>query len=316
MGKFVRTPVSTVEPIRIPKHLVYSSIFFLLFFQIFSLAQADAKNNDLPEHELAAGILPLPPSYGKVIFRYNENSPKKIYIIGINHRNCQSRANGSNTAKTQVEVYRIGEWLNRNRQIDLLLPEGYFNPSNPLDDLHLVRQAPPTNNSIIEKKLADDALFVNAETLLMEHFQMPACQVEDRGLYDEVLNRVIKLKGEANDSTACLSLREEIQYLQEKRTAAILQKIPAVIEENFHNGNINSENALFTIGLNHIDTIIKYIEQKAIHIQPPSSNSPIKEDYVADLALLKEGFGIIIIIPYTLVNNQEALKVSKLSGVI
>jgi hypothetical protein len=224
--------------------------------------------------------------------------------------------NGSNTAKTQVEVYRIGEWLTRNRQIDLLLPEGFFSPSNAIDDLHLVRKNIPTNNSIIENKLADDSHFVNAEILLMEHLQMPACQVEDRGLYDAVLNRVIKLKDEANDPAGCLSLRTEIEYLQEKRTAAILQKIPAVIDKNFHNGNISSENALFTIGLNHIDTIIKYIEQKAISIQPPSSNSPMQDDYVADLALLKEGFGIIIIIPYTLVNDQEALKDTKLSGVI
>jgi hypothetical protein len=184
-----------------------------------------------------------------------------------------------------------------------------------MGDLRLVRQNSSTNKSIIEKKLADDALFVTAETLLMEHFRIPASQVEDRGLYDEVLNRVIKLKGEANDS-ACLSLREEIQYLQEKRTAAILQKIPAVIEENFQNGNIKSENALFTIGLNHIEPIIKYFEQKAIHIQPPSSESPIKEEYVADLALLKEGFGVIIILPNTLVNNEKALKISQLSGVI
>ena len=316
MRKFVLAPVSTGKPNRIPNHLIYPGIFFLLLFQIFSLAQADAKYNDLPEHELAAGISPLPPSYGKVIYRYNENSPKKLYIIGISHRDCQSRLNGGNTAKTQVEVYRIGEWLTRNRQVDLLLPEGFFNPSNAIDDLHLVRQGIPMNNSIIETKLTDDSHFVNAEILLMEHLQMPACQVEDRGLYDAVLNSVIKLKEEANDPADCLSLRAEIKYLQEKRTAAILQKIPAVIKKNFHNGNINSETALFTIGLNHIDTIIKYIEQEAIHIQPPSSNSPMKDDYVADLALLKEGFGIIIIIPHTLVNDQEALKVTKLSGVI
>jgi hypothetical protein len=316
MGKFVLAPVIIAKSHRIPSPLIYSGIFFLLLFQIFSPAPADAKCDDPSEHELTAGILPLPPSYGKVIYRYNEKSPKKLYIIGISHRDCQSRLNGSNTAKTQVEVYRIGEWLTRNRQIDLLLPEGFFNPSNATDDLHHIRQSIRTNNSTIEKKLTDDSHFVNAELLLMEHLQMPACQVEDKGLYDAVLNRVLKLSDEANDPADCLSLRTEIEYLQEKRTATILQKIPAVIEKNFQNGKIGSENALFTIGLNHIDTIIKYIEQKAIHIQPPSTNSPIKDDYVADLALLKEGFGIIIIIPQTLVNDQEALKVTKLSGVI
>jgi hypothetical protein len=316
MQRFISAPQYTGKPNRLFNHPVFFSVFFLFFFLFFPLPRADANFDNLPECETATNAPLLPSAYGKVIYRYNENSPKKLYIIGINHRDSQSRLNGNKTAKTQAEVYRIGEWLNLNSKLAVLLPEGFFSTTNAVADLHPVRQSASLDNSLLEQKLTDDSCFVNAEMLLMEHFQTPACQVEDRQLYDAVLNTAVKLKAKADDPVACQSLRAEIDSLQEKRTAAILQKIPEVIEEKFLNGSIKSENALFTIGLNHIGTIINYLEQKTIHIQPPSSNPLTKDDDVADLKLLKEGFGIIIIIPNTLVQDQTIMKMSKLIGFI
>jgi hypothetical protein len=305
--RIIITPQNTVKPGRTLHHFFYTGFFFFLFFQIFVLTGVHAKLNDLPEHDPTAAIPRLPPAYGTVIYRYNENSPKKLYIVGISHRNSCSRLNGDNTAKTQAEVYRIGEWLKQNGKLDLLLPEGFFSTSKTGEEFHLIQQGSPLDGNILEKKLGDDSHFVNAEMLLIEQLKMQVGQVEDRWLYDAVLNRMVKLENHDSDPATIQSLRAEIDYLQERRTAAILQKIPAVIENSCRNGNVKDENALFTIGLKHIGTIISYLEKNKIHIQSPPFPSDVKDDYVADLNLLKEGFGIIIIIPDTLVQDQETL---------
>ncbi len=299
------------ESNRILRHLVCSGISFLLFFQFFSLPRADATCNTPSEHAPAAEIGSLPPAYGKVIYSYNETSPKKLYIIGIDHRDSVSRLNGSNTAKVQADVYRIGEWLNRYRHLDLLLPEGFFGASKTFSEVRPARQNAPLDNGMLEQTLTNDTHYVNAEMLLMEQYRMPACQVEDRHLYDAVLHRIVRLEDNADNPSSCRLLRTEINYLQERRTAAILQKIPEAIKERTLTSGIKCENALFTIGLDHINTIIRFLKQREIHIQSTPSMSEAKDDYVADLKLLKEGFGIIIIIPKALAyESQERIKLS------
>jgi hypothetical protein len=307
MVRYIFTPQNAAHSTRLI-HLISSVIFLLLFFQAFVLPQAHARINDQPEDKPAAAIPTLPPAYGTVIYSYNENSPKKLYIIGISHRNSCSRLNGNDTAKTQAEVYRIGEWLNQNSKLDLLLPEGFFSTPETSKDFTAVKKGTSLDSDILEKMLADDSLYVNAEMLLMKQLQMQAGQVEDRWLYDAVLNRMVELDNHAGDPATIQSLRAEIDYLQERRTAAILQKIPETIECSCQDGNSQGKNALFTIGLKHINTIISYIEKNKIHIQSPASPLlGVKHDYVADLNLIKEGFGIIIIIPNTLVQNREVL---------
>jgi hypothetical protein len=307
MVKNIFTPQNFAHDTRLT-YLISFVIFFLSFFQACVLTEAHAKLNDQPEHKPTVAISTLPPAYGTVIYRYNENSPKKLYIIGISHRNSCSRLNGSDTAKAQAEVYRIGEWLNQNSKIDLLLPEGFFSTPKTGEDFSVVKKDTSLEKDILEKKLADDSRYINAEMLLIEQFQMQAGQVEDRLLYDAVLNRMVELDNHSGDPATIQSLRAEIDYLQERRTAAILQKIPETIECSCENGNAQGKNALFTIGLKHIDTIINYIEKNKIHIQCPASPLlGVKQDYVADLNLIKEGFGIIIIIPNTLVQNREVL---------
>ena len=302
----------TGTPNRVLRYLLCSGNFFLLFFLIFSLPQANATFNNPKENEPAAEIPSLPAAYGKVIYSYNENSPKKLYIIGIDHRDSLSRLNGNNTAKVQADVYRIGEWLNRNCHLDLLLPEGFFGSSKAFADLYPARQRTPLNNSMLEQMLANDAHYVNAEMLLMEQYQLPACQVEDQQLYDAVLHKLVKLEDNADDPSSCRLLRTEISHLQERRTIAILQRIPDAIKESFLNGSIKNENALFTIGLNHINTIITHLQKKAIHIQSSFPHAPTQDDDV-DLKLIKEGYGIIIIIPNALAHESQ--KMTRLSSI-
>src|SRR4030043_519625 len=64
--------------------------------------------------------------YGEIIYQYNEKSPQQLYVSGMSHRDSLTRRNGSQTSRVQAEIYKIGEWLIHNRELELLLPEGYF----------------------------------------------------------------------------------------------------------------------------------------------------------------------------------------------
>ncbi|MDR3629980.1 MAG: hypothetical protein P4L42_06565 [Desulfocapsaceae bacterium] len=275
---------------------------------------ANAKSDIIQQDSPTVRVPSLPLAYGRVVYTYNENSPKKLYIVGISHRDSKNCLNGDNTVKTQLEIYRIGEWLKQNNQLDILLPEGFFNPANAISNPPPAQQRVSLDNTVLERQLADNSRFVNAEMLLMEQFQIPAGQVEDRPLYNAVLNRMLQLEDNAADPASCRCLKAEIDSLQEKRTAAILQKIPAAIDEEFRDGKKRSENAMFTIGLNHIGTIIRYLERNKIQIQSSTSPSATQNNDVADLNLLKEGFGIIVIIPNTLTHDPEALKMTNLEN--
>ena len=251
----------------------------------------------------------LPQSLGKIVYRYNENSSKTLYIIGIDHRDPLRYRPDGKTVAAQNEIYRIGEWLQRNRNTDLLLPEGFFGNS----EISRPRSGVPDDGAI-RRELADDSRFVNAEMLLMEYDRMRACQVEDRHLYSAVLDRLVKLEKAADDPAACVSLQTEIDSLQQKRTTAILQKIPSVIQAEYASGRIPNRNALFTIGLKHIGTIIHYLENDGTRVGLSPSDPGKEQARIPELDLLKEGFGIVIIIPRSLVHEDEVLRPTELAG--
>ena len=47
-------------------------------------------------------ISELPALFGEVIYRYNEKSPLRLFVIGIGHRDAVTRKNGSTTSKVQA----------------------------------------------------------------------------------------------------------------------------------------------------------------------------------------------------------------------
>jgi hypothetical protein len=306
-----------VSKTRIIRRLILSGVFFLSSLQTVTFAQAHFDSKNVREQNTqSTAMFSLPSTYGKIIYRYNETSPNKVYIIGISHRDSRTRLNGSNTAKTQTEVYKIGEWLNHNRNLDLLLPEGFFNAPETQTKVRPLRLHQPLDDNTLEKTLADNSRFITAEMLLMQQFHMRACQIENQRLYDAVLNRIVKLEATHNDAATDLTLEMQINRLQEERTAAILQNIPKVIETEFHKGAIRNKNALFTIGLNHIATIISYLKNNKIQLQPPSHASSLNADCSTGVNFQNKGFGVIVIIPHTLVRDREIMKMTNLIGMI
>ncbi len=262
----------------------------------------------------------MPQQYGEVIYRINSQSPKQLYIIGINHKDPDSGANNSTTVQTQMEIFRIGEWLKKNRSLNLLLPEGYFTdktavaarkPSNfqTLDTFNTV----DPDNLLIQKKLTADTPYVNAEMLLMQYHGFHASQVEDKGNYDAVRDSLCKLNSQPSRSAGNMA---ELLYLQEIRTAQILQNIPDVIEDEYLSGSIKNHFALFTIGLNHITDIFRYIQDDAIHLTSPAGSKGLPYFICSSLNLLNKGYGVTIIIPRTLANDNKLLQMTSIDRIL
>lgn len=266
----------------------------------------------------AAGLPDMPLEYGKVIYRVNESSPKQLYIIGISHRDPETGRNGDTTIKTQAEIYRIGEWLHRNRELQLLLPEGYFN----IDDScpPVLSAVPAHENSLdsalLTQKLADESRFVNAEMLLRESCRLRVSQVEDRNIYNAVFRSLRSLKANGAGQPSAQERLARLQYLQEVRTAVLLQNIPEVVDSELNNGRIHKQTAMFTIGLNHLQDIVRYFQDNAIKINAPGDDDSLGKSYSSELNLLKTGYGVTVIIPRTLADDRRLLQMTNLDRIL
>jgi len=292
-----------------------SCFFFCSTFNIVSASTEIAVSSK--------DYLDMPIEYGEVIYRINTESLKQLYIIGISHNDPDSGENASTMVQTQMEIFRIGEWLKKERHLNLLLPEGYFSNKHRGSALKTsiaqpIRAFNPVylDNILIEKKLAADTPYMNAEMLLMEYHSFHASQVEDRDTYDAVRSSLGKLKTLGSKLSKSTGNMAELLYLQEVRTAQILQKIPNVIEDEFLNGAIGKRTALFTIGLNHIKDIFRYIKNDKIHIASPIGSNIQPDGLSSSLNLLKTGYGVTIILPRTLADNHKLLEMTRVDRII
>lgn len=262
----------------------------------------------------------LSPERGEVVFSCNQRSPNQIYIIGMGHRDTLTHANGSDTLKSQIEVYRIGEWLIQKEGLELLLPEGFFSKEVSDEKEDLIKTAAPVNGTgvsldtkTLEEKLGQENVYINAEMLLMESHSIKSQQVEDINLYNAARENINLLEKYGDDTFDSLYIKSGLDYLQEKRTAVMLQNIPGVIDREYSAGRIKNKKAIFTIGLSHISGIIKYLKQNKIEIYSPAFTS--HDDYLSGVKLLENDFGVTIIIPRTLADNRELLKLTRLDGI-
>lgn len=267
----------------------------------------------------------FPSSYGAVVFRHKGESPAHLYIIGTSHRHTVSRTNGSNTAKVQAEVYKIGEWLIENEAVQLLLPEGLFKrrpePPDPDEEMVLIdssfdeKERNPFPFQFIEERLSDTSVYLNAEMLLKEHFRICTRQIEDRELYEAVGECLNRLEGAGDDIVEATLLHEELCYLQEKRTAVMLQKIPEIVEEEIRRGRVTVRKAIFTIGLSHIADIIRYLGEEEIRIHAPLFSRVGTDDYNEAVHLIRKQYGVTIIVPRTLADDPDVLRSNRIDPV-
>ncbi len=289
------------------------SLFLLLILSIFLLG--------IPLSTAQTSLI-LPPQYGKVIYRLNEKSPNQLFIIGLSHRDSLTCLNGDNTSKVQAEVYKIGDWLIHSQGLELLLPEGFFkSKSTKIEKENTSTPGAPNSCAlldikVLEERLSNNSAYVNAEMLLKETHPLRLRQVEDKGLYDAVRNNLVKLMGCRNDSSDYSLLNSKLEYLQEKRTAAMLQKIPEIIADEFQRGNIKSRKAILTVGMYHLHEIIRYLNDNRIMIHAPLPASDETKDYYSELNILKEHFAVSVILPKILADDQKILEINKLDQIV
>jgi len=270
----------------------------------------------------AETTLGIPPPYGQVIYQLNEKSPNQLFIIALGHRDTVTCLNGDNTSRIQAEVYKIGDWLIHNQGLGLLLPEGFFKSASAkveeknINATGTLSSCTRLDMKALEEKLSDNTAYVNAEMLLKETHPLRLRQVEDKELYNAVRKNLLKLLGCGEDSSDSSLLKSKLDYLQEKRTVAILQKIPGIVDDEFQRGNIKTRKAILTLGLSHLPEIIRYLNGNRITIHAPLPASNGKEDYNSEVNLLKEHFGVSVILPTTLAGDQKVLRITGLDGII
>lgn len=304
---------------------LFLSVVVLSFFLTlpFSIGDSDkiVRSSKLNPATDASTVLSR---YGEIIYRVNEKSPSQLFVIGLSHRDSITGRNGSQTSRIQAEVYKIGEWLIHHRELELLLPEGYFagkgkkvENDNLTVALEKKRDCPvPVDMDTLEEILSDNRTFVNAEMLLRDNYpSLKIRQVEDRALYETARKRIAELIDQKN-SCDYLLLRAELNYLQERRTAAIVQRIPGIVNEEFQQGHIKGRVAILTIGMHHVHKIIRYLDDHKITVYSPVGKSSKGEDYTAELNLEKEKFGVTLILPKTLVDNQRILELNHLDKIV
>lgn len=262
-------------------------IFIIVLF--FSASCASAPNR-----------VAVPIEYGEVIFQINEKSSKQLYIIGLSHRDTLTRKNGNNTVKSEIEVYKIGEWLIKNEGPELLLPEGFFGTGEVLKNRALDMET-------LEKKLGNEDVYINAEILLKQSFSIIWRQVENKERYEAVVEKVRLLEKFRYNTFEAQYRYLGLNYLQERRSADMLQNIPEIIEEEYLAGMIKNRKAIFFIGASHLAGIIKYLKQGRIKISSPAFSS--YNDYSSKVDLLEKGFGITIILPKILADDENFLKI-------
>ncbi len=274
---------------------------------------------------VAADFFGLPPQYGEIIYQNAGSGANHLYIIGISHRDPQNGSPADTTLNSQAEVFRIGEWLSTTQDMQLLLPEGYFHETEESVPSRLFPQgasafsrgtASLLDNDLLYRKLGDTQRFVNAEMLLMNNYHLPVSQIEDKQLYYAVRSSLssLDLRGGEPELRAADRLAE-LDYLQQTRTATLLQKIPSVIDLQIQSGIIRNRSAMFTIGLNHLQDIIRYLQNDAISIDSPARSGQQGQHYQAELNLLKNDYKVTIILPRTLANNRRLLQLTRLDHI-
>lgn len=277
----------------------------LTLFVILSLWSTTSRAASPSPNATPAGG--LPGELGTIVYQKNPERPVQVFIIGNSHRSSASGENGSQTVPAQVQTYRIAEWLILQHQVELLLPEGFFGRQERTEIVDaIVRHNGPT----LEETLADTSTFINADLLLHRNYGIALQQIEDRNLYRNARDHLhAGLKG-GYRLPASFSL--EFEYLQERRSAAILQKISAVINAEYRQGHIAQPRAILTIGVTHLDEIIKFLETERIDVSAPPLGASGFQDYSEDLDLVAQEVGVTVIIPRVMIADREMMSLANL----
>jgi hypothetical protein len=139
--------------------------------------------------------------------------------------------------------------------------------------------------------------------LLHQNYGVRLRQVEDRELYGSVKNFLCE--GLKSGTALSSSFGAELDYLQERRSATILQSIPGVIEAEQKEGSPEVAGAMLTIGLAHLDEIVQFLKDGEIRIPALKNSDSDCQGFTSELELLKKEVGVTVIVPRVLIEQFE-----------
>ena len=200
------------------------------------------------------------------------------------------------------------------------MPEGFFQKSpSKIEKVQpgteKKNNCPELDIKVLEQMLSDNEAFVNAEMLLRKYHLLRVQQVEEERFYNDVSRSIQKLIDSGSNACDYLVVKSELDYLQDKRTAAMLQRIPEIVDNQFQQGNIKSKKAIFTMGMSHLNKILQYLDENRIRIYSPLLAYNKGKDYIEDLNLKKENFAVFVILPQTLLDDPKILEMSGLDKI-
>jgi len=93
--------------------------------------------------------------------------------------------------------------------------------------------------------------------------------VEDREFYNEVNRFIQKLTHSKGNVCDDWMIKSELNYLQGRRIAAMLQSIPEIVNDQLRIWKDQEQKGHFTIGISHLNKIIQYLNENRIRIYSP-----------------------------------------------
>lgn len=261
--------------------------------------------------------LSLPASLGKVVYQENEDRENRVYIIAQSHRSAISGKENCDCRKVQAEIYRIGEWLIANEKVEALLPEGFFSDG---PDSAGPGQSPRSadagkalrlDDASLVARLSDPSGLFNAERLLYATYGLALRQIEDQQLYFTVVGQLRDLLASAQDQRIDSTCLSSLEFHQKKRSAVILENIPAALASGQKENEKPIRRAMLTIGLAHVDSMIDFLKNGRVQVIPPPGMKNLLEGYTCDLSRLKQKYAVVVIIPSTLVESRKLLRLSR-----
>lgn len=246
----------------------------------------------------AESIIELPSELGTVVYQTQGNNAAQLFIIANSHRSTISGANGDATLQAQVETFQICEWLIRRQQVALLFPEGFFGRRTAINPTAVPDEW--LDSATLTSWLADTSSFVNAEILLHEQYGINLQQVEDRELYQNVRDALLASRGD--DPHQGLLLNSQIESLQKRRSAAILQRATALSQSSSLGSDV-PKSSILTIGLAHLGDILEFIASG--EVQPLANDIAGVTFSYAPVSSNPDNrsVGITVIVPHSLLES-------------
>mgnify|MGYP001585403256 CR=1 FL=1 len=258
--------------------------------------------------------------YGEVVYQRDLHLPNHLYIVGQRHRIDHLKdAFGEELFKTlkrestvikktplaQVEIYRIIEFLIKNKDLGLILQEGAFSEddySSLLRELkesfgeERIRKLKKIDDKNLEKVLGFEDFPFTGSQLVSLSYNIGIQGPESKQTYEFIIEITKKFIG--RDATL---IRRINDYMNELRSAAVLANSPVVIEREHKLGRIKNRKAAIVIGNHHLDELIRFIDGDRIFIEgAPEANLDKVE---GKLNLREKGYGVTVIRPKSLLEK-------------